>query len=221
MKQLLTLPILMTAAMVAAQDQSAETTPEARNSWAKIKTYFTPPQEWRGQTGRYSSPLIFKDGTKVRTPADWNRRRAEILSEWESLLGKWPPLITKPEVEILESKRRENFMQHRIRFLWTPDEKTTGYLLIPYGDGPHPAVVTVFYEPETAIGLGNPDRDFALQLARRGFVALSIGTTEASASRTYSLYYPSIEDAKVAPLSMLGCAAANAWHVLASRSEVD
>jgi dienelactone hydrolase len=124
-------------------------------------------------------------------------------------------------VEILETTRRENFTQHRIRFNWTPNEKTTGYLLIPDGEGPHPAVVTVFYEPETAIGQGNSNRDFALQLARRGFVALSLGTTEASQSNTYALYYPSIEDAKVEPLSMLGCAAANAWHVLANRPEVD
>ena len=35
------------------------------------------------------------------------------------------------------------------------------------------------------------------------------------------LYYPSIDNAEVAPLSMLGYAAANAWHVLASRPEVD
>ena len=194
---------------------------QAAEPWQKIKRYFTPPKEWQGRLGDYRSPLIFKNGLKVKTPADWRRRRRELLSEWEGLLGKWPPLITKPEVEILESKRRENFVQHKVRFLWTPNEKTTGYLLIPDGDKPRPGIVTVFYEPETAIGLGKPNRDFALQLARRGFVALSIGTTEASQSQTYALYYPSIKDAKVEPLSMLGCAAANAWHVLASRPEVD
>ncbi|HRQ88953.1 MAG TPA: sialidase, partial [Bacteroidia bacterium] len=34
-------------------------------------------------------------------------------------------------------------------------------------------------------------------------------------------YWPSIDDATVQPLSMLAYAAANAWHVLASRPEVD
>lgn len=189
--------------------------------WKRIRPYFDPPEKWKNQFGAYSSPLVFSDGTRVHSATDWNRRRAGILSEWESLLGKWPPLITEPEVEFLESKRRENFTQHQIRFRWTPNEKTTGYLLVPDGKGPHPAVVTVFYEPETAIGEGTPNRDFALQLARRGFVALSIGTTEASAARTYALYYPSIDDARVEPLSMLGYAAANAWYVLASRPEVD
>lgn len=186
-----------------------------------IKPYFSPPASWSGEFGDYKSPLEFADGTCVKTPADWQRRRAEIVSQWETLLGKWPPLITHPEVEILETQRRENFVQHRVRFKWTPNELTTGYLLIPDGEGPHPAVLTVFYEPETAIGQGKENRDFALQLARRGFVTLSIGTTETTNSKTYSIYYPEIDRAQVQPLSMLGCAAANAWYVLADRPEVD
>ena len=135
----------------------------------------------------------------------------------------WPKVITSPEVEVLETRERESFLQHTVRFLWTPTEKTTGYLLVPSEQraGKRPAVVTVFYDPETAIGQGKEYRDFAYQLAKRGFVTLSIGTTEASAARTYALYWPSLEAAEVAPLSMLGYAAANAFHVLASRPEVD
>ncbi len=218
-RQLSILCPLVAFCAATGQDQLAPTT--AGNAWSKIEASFSPPPEWRGKFGNYTSPLQFADGSKVTTADDWHRRRAEIVAEWEQLLGKWPPLITKPKVEILESTRRDRFTQHRIRFAWTPNEQTTGYLLIPDGDGPHPAVVTVFYEPETAIGLGKPHRDFAFQLARRGFVSLSIGTTEASNANTYALYYPSIDDASVAPLSMLGYAAANAWHVLAARPEVD
>ena len=187
-----------------------------------IDSYFTPPKEWRGKLGAFRSPLVFKDGTKVKTPADWGRRRLELRGDWMRLLGRWPELITEPKVEVLESKRRENFRQLKVRFKWTSVEFTTGYLLIPEGQGKRPAVVTVFYEPETAIGLGkNPHRDFAVQLARRGFVALSIGTTETTNNGTYATYFPSIKNANVQPLSMLGCAAANAWHVLAQRPEVD
>lgn len=200
----------------AAHEQTA-----GSELWKDIKPYFSPPKAWRGRFGDYASPLDFADGTRVKSPADWQRRRAEILAQWEDLLGKWPPLIQQPKVDILESKRRENFTQHRVAFLWAPNERTTGYLMIPDGAGPHPAVITVYYEPETAIGLGNPHRDFALQLTRRGFVTLSIGTTEATKARTYAIYYPSLEEAKVEPLSMLGCAAANAWYVLAKRPEVD
>jgi len=94
-------------------------------------------------------------------------------------------------------------------------------LLLPPGPGPHPAVITVYYEPETAIGRGKANRDFALQLARRGFVTLSIGTTKATQAKTYALYYPNIDSATVAPLSMLAYAAANAWHVVAGFPQVD
>ncbi len=193
-----------------------------RQTWDEIATYFKPPKWWRGKFGKYRSLLLFNDGSKVKTPADWVRRRAEILKDWQDLLGQWPALITEPKMQVLGEKRRENFRQITVRFKWTPVEFTTGYLLIPDGKGKRPAVVTVFYEPETAVGLGkNPHRDFALQLARRGFVTLSIGSTETTNNRTYATYYPSIEKATVQPLSMLGCAAANAWHVLAERPEVD
>jgi len=187
-----------------------------------IDSYFTPPKEWRGKLGAFRSPLVFNDGTRAKTPADWARRRLELRVDWMKLLGQWPKLITEPKVVVLETKRRENFRQLKVRFKWTPVESTTGYLLIPDGKGKRPAVVTVFYEPGTAIGLGkNPHRDFALQLARRGFVALSLGTTETTNNGTYATYFPSIKNASVQPLSMLGCAAANAWHVLAQRPEVD
>ena len=186
-----------------------------------LAPFATPPPELVDRRGDYRSPLLMNDGTRVETPQQWQLRREQILAQWTELLGQWPPLITQPEAEILNSERRENFTQHQIRFRWTPNELTTGYLLIPDGGGEHPAVVTVFYEPESAVGLKGEQRDFAYQLARRGFVALSIGTTEASAARTYSLYHPSIDQAEVQPLSMLGYAAANAWHVLAARPEVD
>ena len=136
-------------------------------------------------------------------------------------MGRWPRLRENPEVEILETTRREDFTQHRIRFNWTPGEKTTAYLLIPDGHAKRPAVITVYYNPETAIGWGRPYRDFAYQLTQRGFVTLSLGTPEATEANTYSIFYPSLEAARVEPLSMLAYAAANAWFVLASRPEVD
>ncbi|KAA5542168.1 hypothetical protein FYK55_15280 [Roseiconus nitratireducens] len=189
--------------------------------WESIADYFQPPRVYQDDLGEYRSPLQFDDGRQVKTAGDWQRRRREILQTWEQALGPWPELITEPQVEILQTESRDGFTQHRIRFDWTPNESTTGYLLVPESPGPHPAVVTVYYEPETAIGQGKSYRDFALQLARRGFVTLSIGTTEATEAKSYSLYYPSLADAKVQPLSMLACAAANAWHVLAARPEVD
>ncbi|MCB1237878.1 MAG: prolyl oligopeptidase family serine peptidase [Verrucomicrobiae bacterium] len=189
-----------------------------------LAALFRPPAEYAGDFGDFRSPLTFEDGSEVKNPADWTRRREEIRSRWTRRLGEWPPVIERPEVEILATEDRGTFTQHTVRFLWTPKEKTTGYLLIPEGASAtdrRAAVVTVYYEPETAIGRGNELRDFAYQLTKRGFVTLSIGTKEASEAKTYALYWPSMENVGVQPLSMLGYAAANAFHVLANRPEVD
>jgi len=194
-----------------------------------IAVLSVPPPEFADDGGDYRSPLLFEDGRRVESAEQWPERRAEILDRWTSLLGEWPPPIADPEVEYLESEAMDGYVRHRVRFLWTPGEMTTGYLLVPDGAGSGaedegerlPAVLTVFYDPETAVGLGRENRDFALQLTKRGFVTLSVGTTEATEARTYSLYWPSIEAAEVEPLSMLACAAANAWHVLATHPRVD
>lgn len=194
---------------------------KAEEAWDRITPWFSPPAEFANDFGEFRSPLIFEDGSNVEFAADWEKRREEIRKQWHDLMGPWPEVITDPEVEILKTEKREDFTQHTVRFLWTPTEKTTGYLLVPDGAERKPAVLTVYYEPETAIGRGNELRDFAYHLTKRGFVTLSIGTTEATEAKTYALYWPSIEEAEVQPLSMLGYAAANAFHVLAQRPEVD
>ena len=194
---------------------------DATAIWNKISVNFSPSEEFKGKFGEYRSPLKFYNGTEVKTPEDWQKRRTEILNKWNSMLGEWPPLMKDQKLEILETTKRENFTQHRVRFNWIPGEKTEGYLLIPDGKGKKPAVITVYYEPETAIGLKEPLRDFAYQLTKRGFITLSIGTTEATKEKTYALYYPGIQNAGIQPLSMLGCAAANAWYVLSKVKDVD
>ena len=192
--------------------------------WSEIKPYFTPPDSYAGQLGNFRSPLQFYDGTPVKTKADWERRRNEIRKQWHGMMGEWPALLEDQKLIIDSTVQKDGYKQHHVRFRWLPNEWTDGYLLIPDdgADRKHAAVVTVFYEPETAVGIGGkPQRDFARQLVKRGFVTLSLGTRAASEQRIYSLYYPSLEHAEVQPLSMLAYAAANAWHVLAKVPEVD
>ncbi len=191
-------------------------------TWKQISQYFVPPEELKNKYGEYRSPLLFENGDTVRIKTDWEKRRIEIKKKWMELMGEWPPIITNQQMEIIDTIQRENFIQHKIRFFWIPNEQTEGYLLIPNKKGKKPAVITLYYEPETAVGLNNKEnRDFAYQLAKEGFVTLSLGTTKTTKNKTYSLYYPSIENAIVQPLSILGYAAANAWEVLAKIDNVD
>lgn len=206
-----------------AQEPAPTERPISNNPWQVISPFFKPPPEFQNQFGPYPSLLKSDNGKTISTAEQWALRRTHLRQEWHQMLGDWPAVLSDPEPEILDSERRGSLTQHRIRFRWTPMESTSGYLLVPDGPGPFPAVLTVFYEPNTAIGApgSKPFRDYGLQLARRGFVTLSIGTTEATQAKTYALYYPTLEDAQVQPLSMLAYAAQNAWQVLAARPEVD
>ncbi|MBG86222.1 MAG: sialidase [Verrucomicrobiales bacterium] len=214
-------PIKLILAGTLAAFVSMPLSTPAFDAKAALTRAYVVPDEFKKDFGEYRSLLTFDDDRPVRNAADWEKRRKEIRSAWMELMGQWPPMVKEHNVKILEEKRRENFLQKKIRYQWTPTETTDAYLLIPDGKGKRPAVLTVFYEPETAIGEGRENRDFAYQLAKRGFVALSIGTTRTTQARTYANYWPSRENAKVQPLSMLGCVAANAWHLLAKQPEVD
>jgi hypothetical protein len=176
-----------------------------------------PPAEWASELGSYRSPLRFKDGRQVTTPEQWQQRRAEILADWERIMGRWPAVLAHPKMEVLSSSPREDFTQDHIRLQVAPDQMTEGYLLRPKGPGPFPAVFVPYYDPETSIGLTNkPLRDFALQLTRRGFVTLAIGSPGGDARK------PVLSaEAKCQPLSYLGYIAANAWQALADQPEVD
>src|SRR5512140_2263805 len=75
---------------------------------------FNAPVEFAGTDSQYRSPLLFADGSPVRTRQDWKKRREEIRSQWQQILGPWPPLLQDPKLEVLSSTPRENFIQHRV-----------------------------------------------------------------------------------------------------------
>ena len=208
---------LLLLVMGSCGQQSAE----KEEQWQRIEDFFSPPEAYTAEFGSYRSPLTFYNGDTVQSAADWPARRSEILERWHGMMGQWPEVIKDQELEFVDSAQRNGYVEYRVRFRWLPDESTQGYLLVPDSAGDKPAMVTVFYEPETAIGEGKPDRDFARQLTLQGFITLSIGTSETSENKTYSLYYPNRQEATIQPLSTLAYAAANAWEVLAKVPEVD
>jgi dienelactone hydrolase len=182
-----------------------------------LAPHFLPPPDFAAKLGDYPSPLRFKDGREVKTKEDWAARRTEILQEWHALMGSWPEVLEKPALEVLETRQRDGFTQHRVRVQIAPEQTGLGYLLVPAGAGPFPAAFVPFYDPETSVGLTEkPLRDFAYQLTKRGFVTLSIGSPGGDA-RTPVL----TRGAQCQPLSYLAYVAANGWQTLANRPEVD
>lgn len=184
--------------------------------WKRIEQYFQPPEEFKDVLGENRSPLKFDDGSEVKTKDSWTRRRKEILEDWHKLMGAWPALLADPKVDIVKTEQRENFTQHEVTVQVDTKNAVKGYLLVPPGKGPFPAVLTVYYEPETAIGKSpQKTRDFGLQLVRRGFVTLNIGSPPKGARN------PEVPEENWQPLSYLAYVAANCHTALAAMKEVD
>lgn len=183
---------------------------------AKIAPYFGPPKEFANDFGTYRSPLKFDDGTEVKSAADWPKRRAEIKKYWHGLMGEWPALLAKPKVELGAKEDRDGVAQYKLKIETAPGRAVEdAYLLVPPGKGPFPAVVVVFYEANTGVGRGKSEfRDYAIQLAKRGFVALSLGGDP-------NTYYPTKARCRIQPLSFHAYEAANCCTALQQMPNID
>ena len=151
--------LVATELALATNQDSHLSADKAEPVWSEIpkviESSFTPPPELVDDFGTYKSLLTFQDGTPVKTAADWQRRRKEILAAWRSRMGSWPELKRKPKTQYSEQTQRNNITQHRISVEIAPDDQTVaGYLLVPDGDGPFPAVLVLYYDAETGAGLG-------------------------------------------------------------------
>ena len=190
------------------------------STWTKIAPFFTAPESYRNDFGSLPATLRFRDGRPIKTAADWKKRRKELLAEWHSILGPWPPLLRKPTVTYLAEDRVENFTRHKLLIEIAPGRTTDAFLLLPDGKGPFPGVVDVYYQPLDGAGL-NPERrqqnDFGYQLVKRGFAALCVGTQP---WLNGPIYYPDFERAQLQPLSYLAYVAANCHTILAGQRGV-
>jgi hypothetical protein len=208
---------------VMAADDAAHTA-----LWQKLEPYVHPPAEFAGQLGPYRSPLKFADGTVANTPEDWARRRKEILATWHQRLGPWPALIERPAVKTLETIERDGYVEHHVQVQIFADGRVAdGYLLVPKGAGPFPAVFVPFYEPLTSIGRVEKSRgthDYGLQLVRRGFVTLSIGTPGwelQKGEKVRELLNELGIEFRAQPLTILAYVAANCHTAMSQMPAVD
>jgi hypothetical protein len=202
-------------ALVVAATAIAHGATTKDQAWSRIRGAFDCPAEFQTDFAAYKSPLKFANGKTAATPQEWAQRRQEIIAYWTNQLGAWPALLEKPRLEVLGSTNRDAYIEQPVNVDIAPGARTRGILLTPLGNGPFPAVLVPFYEPETSVGRGKPHRDFALQLTRRGFVTLSIGSPGGDARK------PDTSGALCQPLMFLGYIAANCHTALATLDSVD
>jgi dienelactone hydrolase len=125
--------------------------------------------------------LVTADGKRVTTKADWERARRALHDAWLARLGQPPAKPDRLDVQVEKDEKLDGYVRQLVTFASEGDDRLRAYLLIPAGlkEGEKRPAVVVFH-PTTAdtlrepAGLGKrPEMALALQLVRRGYVALS------------------------------------------------
>ncbi|MBL9199270.1 MAG: hypothetical protein JNL39_02135 [Opitutaceae bacterium] len=123
----------------------------------------------------------------ARTPADWQRRRAEIVAGMELIMGPLPGAAKRVALEISVERETDcdGYVRREIHYNAEPGSRVPAYLLIPKavlgGAKIAPGVLAAMPTNNTegnkpVVGLGSPNakpgRNYGEELAQRGFVVI-------------------------------------------------
>lgn len=134
----------------------------------------------------------------VKTPADWQKRRAEILAGMQAVMGRFPGNDRRValDVKVVEEVDAGKYIRRLITYQSEPRSRTPAYLCLPKdvlaGKRKTPAVLCLHPTDNTnghkvALGLGGrKGRAYGAELAERGYVTLSPSYPHLAA------YYPNI-----------------------------
>jgi endonuclease/exonuclease/phosphatase family metal-dependent hydrolase/dienelactone hydrolase len=126
------------------------------------------------------------DGTTdlATTPQHWQPRRQAIRRAMQSVMGSLPTLTNRspPTFAVIEETDCGTYVRKKITYRSQPGCDTPAYLCVPKGmedDKPVPAVLCLHPTDnsvghDVVVGLGGkPNRQYASELAERGYVTLS------------------------------------------------
>jgi acetyl esterase/lipase len=131
--------------------------------------------------------MTYKDETgerkEVKTEKDWEIRRKEILDSMQEVMGPLPDLKNLPplNVQVVNIQKEETFVRQTIRFTAAENESVPAYLYLPLRqNGKRPAMLVVHETTPTDLGKRSvdgerptPNRAYARELARRGYVVIA------------------------------------------------
>lgn len=133
--------------------------------------------------------LVFRDVVgnvqRVKSPKDWQHRRAEVVRGMERVMGILPGADKRCalDVKIEEETDCGSYVRRLITYQSEPGGRVPAYLLIPKAalDGKkkvpgvlclHPTENNIGHKVVVGLG-GKPNRQYASELAERGFVTIS------------------------------------------------
>ncbi len=114
-------------------------------------------------------------------PEEWPALRARIRARVSAALGTAPDLKVEPGFEVVSEYERYGLRHRKLRYPTLPDEQGLAVMVLPEAAGerrPAPAIV-VCHGTDLANGKYNvldmerPNRAYAIELARRGFVTVA------------------------------------------------
>ncbi len=146
--------------------------------------YHTPPANTHplmAKQAEYDLPslLVGEDEKPIRTVADWQSRRKELVEEWTRILGKLKPGAADrkwfgdaTQIKILDTTETEGYTRIHLTIPIEKDFHQPHLLLVPkdQGKGPFPAVIAW---TSTSPDYTNPEDRWGAWLANRGFVVLT------------------------------------------------
>ncbi|HEV3257348.1 MAG TPA: alpha/beta fold hydrolase [Gemmataceae bacterium] len=129
--------------------------------------------------------LVYRDeGDKehrVKTAADWARRRAHIVASMQLVMGPLPAASRKVPLDVryTDVVKTARYVRKKLTFAVEKHDRVPAYLLLPVGHkGKLPAVLCL--HQTVAIGKGEPaglggseNLRYAVHLADRGYVTLA------------------------------------------------
>jgi dienelactone hydrolase len=132
--------------------------------------------------------LVYRGGdgkpVAVTSVGDWAQRRAEVIRGMETVMGKLPGDAKRCalDMKVEEEFAGDTYVRRLVTYASEPGGRVPAYLLIPKdvlaGNKKAPAVLCLHGTDNvighgTVVGLGKPNRGYALELTQRGYVTLA------------------------------------------------
>lgn len=131
--------------------------------------------------------LALPDGGRARSAAEWEARRNHSLDAFLSIAGRMPSQRVPLDTQLSESTDMGSYTRQLLTYATDPGNRVPAYLCIPKTaskDKPLPAVLCLHPTEakighKVVVGLGGKEnRQYAAELAERGFITLSPAYTQ-------------------------------------------
>ncbi|MCA9068500.1 MAG: alpha/beta fold hydrolase, partial [Planctomycetaceae bacterium] len=133
----------------------------------------------------HSDLTVYRDAQgesqPIQTKADWTKRRGQILAGMEEAMGPLPDRSKLPpfDMKILDREKGNGFERLTISIVAEPGDRIPAYLYLPLSRGKderRPAMLALHPTGKEGKGIvagyGRANREYGLELAKRGYVVI-------------------------------------------------